>query len=142
VTTYFETSAILKLLVTEEGSDQGDALWDSADFLATSRLAYAETRAALAAAHRAGRLTMSGLKDAKGALEDRFRDLHNVEVTPEVVRSAGDLAEAHSLRGYDAINLASALALETPGLILVTWDQDLARAGRRVGLGLAGIAIS
>ncbi len=140
MTTYFETSAFVKLLVAEEGSERADVLWDSADLLATSELTYAEARAALAAARRSGRLTKTGLDDAKGALEDRLRHLHRVEVTRSVVRSAGHLAEEHSLRGYDAVHLASALALEVSGLVLVTWDEDLDRAGRQTGLALAGIS--
>lgn len=139
MTTYFETSAIVKLLVTEGRSDRADELWDSADLVATSELSYAEARAALAAARRSGRLTREDLDGAKGALEDRFRHLHRVEVTRDVVRSAGDLADEHALRAYDAVHLASALALEAPGLILVTWDDDLAQAGRRAGFALAGI---
>jgi predicted nucleic acid-binding protein len=141
VTTYFETSAIVKLVMIEEGSDRADALWDSSDLLVTSRLSYAEARAALAAARRSGRLTARGLEDAKGALDGRFEECDQVEVSADLVRSAGDIAEEHGLRGYDAIHLASALALETTELILVTWDPDLARAGRRVGFDLAGIAI-
>jgi len=35
------------------------------------------------------------------------------------------------------VHLASALALEISELILVTWDRDLVRAGRRVGFYLA-----
>jgi predicted nucleic acid-binding protein len=139
VTTYFETSAIVKLLVAEEGSDRADVLWDSADLLATSELSYVETRAALAAANRSGRLTRNALAEAKDALEERFAHVHRVEVTPDVVRSAGNLAEDLSLRGHDAVHLASALALEDSHMILVTWDEDLFRAGNTVGFNLAGI---
>ena len=138
MTTYFDTSAIVKLLVVEERSDRADVLWDSADLVVTSELSYAETRAALAAARRAGRLTPSSLVEAKEAFGERFADIHHVEVTTDVVRSAGDLVEEHSLRGYDAVHLASALAFEDPHLILVTWDEDLARAGRRLGFNLGG----
>lgn len=140
MTTYFETSAIVKLLVAEEGSNRAGLLWDASDLIATSTISYAEARAALAAALRARRLTPTGLQGAKVALEDRFRRFDRVEVSEDLVRSAGDLAEEHELRGYDAIHLASALSLEAPETILVTWDHDLARAGRRVGLDLAGIA--
>jgi predicted nucleic acid-binding protein len=139
VTTYFETSAIVKLVMMEEGSDRADILWDSSDLLATSRLSYAEARAALAAARRTGRLTSRGLEQAKDALNARFAELDQVDVTAKIVRSAGDIAEQHELRGYDAVHLASALALETTELILVTWDSDLARAGRQVRFDLAGI---
>lgn len=139
MTTYFETSAIVKLLVAEEGSDRADALWDASDLLVTSRLSYAEARAALAAARRDGRLTERSQEDAKDALEERFRELDQVEITGELVRLAGDLAERHALRGYDAIHLASALVLGAGDGILVTWDRDLVRAGHASGLNLAGL---
>ena len=142
MTTYFETSAIVKLVMIEDGSDRADVLWDSSDLLLTSRLSYVEARAALAAARRSGRMTSRGLEQAKEALEARFDELDLVEVTANIVRSAGDLAEQHGLRGYDAVHLASALALETSDLILVTWDGDLAKASRRVGFDLAGTEAS
>ena len=142
MTTYFETSAIVKLVMIEEGSDRADVLWDSSDLVVTSRLSYAEARAALAAARRSGRLASRGLEQAKDALEARFEELDQVEVTANIVRSAGGLAEQHGLRGYDVVHLASALALETSELILVTWDSDLAKAGRRVGFDLAGTGVS
>lgn len=53
---YFESSAFVKLLAEEEGSDLAAALWDGCDAAVSSRLAYPEVRAALAAAERAGRL--------------------------------------------------------------------------------------
>lgn len=138
--TYFETSAIVKLVVVEEETDRAAAIWDASDLALTSRLAYTEARAALAAARRARRISVAGLEGAKRALEERFEELDVIEVAPEIARSGGDLAEQHGLRGYDAIHLASALAVEADHLVLITWDRDLARAGRTVGFDLAGIA--
>lgn len=135
---YFETSAIVKLLIHEEGSEEADALWDASEAANTSRLTYAEARAAVAAARRGGRLSSDGLNQAKGALEQRFAGLDVIEVTDEIARSAGDLAEEHALRGFDALHLASALALGGGEMVLVTWDRDLARAGRAMGFDLAG----
>jgi predicted nucleic acid-binding protein len=137
VNSYFETSAIVKLVIAEEGSEEAGALWDASDVAITSRLAYAEARAALAAARRPRRLSSDGLSDAKSALEDRFGELDILDVSEAIVRSAGDLAEEHALRGFDALHLASALALGAE-VILVTWDRDLAKAGRALGFDLAG----
>lgn len=134
---YFETSAIVKLVIAEEGSEEAGALWDASDVAITSRLAYAEARAALAAARRSRRLSSDGLSDAKSALEDRFGELDILDVSEAIVRSAGDLAEEHALRAFDALHLASALALGAE-VILVTWDRDLAKAGRALGFDLAG----
>lgn len=140
--TYFETSAIVKLVVDEDGSDEAGSLWDASDLVTTSRLSYAEARAALAAARRSRRLSDNGLGDAKRALEARFQEIDLIEVTLQVARSAGDLAERHALRGYDAVHLASALALEAQDLVLATWDRELAHAGRAAGFAVAGIRIA
>jgi uncharacterized protein len=101
----------LKLLVAEAGSSDAGALWDAADAVITSTLSYAETRAALAAARRSRRLSMRGFSDAKEALEARFHEFHIVGASWGIMRSAGDLAELHAL-GYDAVHLASVLALK------------------------------
>jgi hypothetical protein len=129
----------VKLVVSEEGTDDAGALWDASDVAITSRLAYAEARAALAAARRAKRVSGEDLEEAKRLLERRFEELDLVEVTSEVVRSAGDVAEEYGLRGYDAIHLASALMIDGSGVVLVTWDRELAEAGRAEGFDLAGI---
>jgi predicted nucleic acid-binding protein len=139
VITYFETSAFVKLMIDEDGSDHAGILWDASDILVTSRLTYPESRAALAAAHRASRLSARRLRDAKGALETRFQEVDVVEVTDGVVRRAGDLCDSHALRGYDAVHLASALLIDTPDVVLATWDVELAEAARIVGLDVAGI---
>jgi predicted nucleic acid-binding protein len=141
VNTYFETSAIVNLGVVEEGSDEAGTLWDASDIAMTSRLSYTEARAALAAAGRADRLSDRELEGGKRGLEDRFQELDLVEVTEEIARSAGDLAEEYGLRAYDAVHLASALEIDPADVVLVTWDRELARAGRAAGFDLAGIRL-
>lgn len=137
---YLETSALLKLVVEEDGSDVAGAMWDAADALVTSRLSYPEARAALAAAGRAGRLSAERHTQAKRALDERLDQVEVIEVTDEIARLAGDFAEAHALRAYDALHLASAFALSGPEFVIATWDRPLARAARVVGLGTAGIS--
>jgi predicted nucleic acid-binding protein len=53
-----------------------------------------------------------------------------------LARRAGELAEEHKLRGYDAVHLASALALGAD-TTLVTWDEDLKRAAAQSGCAIA-----
>jgi len=54
-----------------------------------------------------------------------------------LARSAGDLAQIHQLRGYDAAHLAAAMAALDSELVLVTGDSDLANAARAQGLPVA-----
>jgi predicted nucleic acid-binding protein len=128
--------------VREEGSDQAGVLWDASDLVFTSRLAYPEARAALAAARRAHRLSDGGLRAGKRALEGRFQEIDLVDVSRDIARSAGNLAEKHGLRRYDAVHLASALVVGARDLVVVTWDRDLARASHVAGFGLAGIRLA
>ncbi len=50
--TYLDTSALLKLVVTEQGSDRAVQVWEAADSLVSVSLITVEARTALAAAHR------------------------------------------------------------------------------------------
>lgn len=49
-------------------------------------------------------------------------------------RDAGHLAEHFGLRGYDAVHLAAALAVNDDDVVLVTGDRELATAARAAGL--------
>ncbi|MGH2556688.1 MAG: type II toxin-antitoxin system VapC family toxin [Actinomycetota bacterium] len=133
---YFETSALLKLMLNEEGAEQAATLWASADVVVAGRLAYPEARAALAAAVRGGRLSAPGHNNAVGQLQRRWRQLHVVDLDQDLAEAAGDLAERHALRGYDAVHLASALAVGRRETLLATWDTDLATAARDAGLAV------
>jgi hypothetical protein len=106
---YLETSALVKLFIPEPGSDDVDALWDGADQLLASRISVVEGRAALAGAHRAGRISASQHALAKTGLAGRLREVQMVGLTEEIARAAGEHAELHALRAYDALHLASAL---------------------------------
>ena len=67
---YFDSSAFVKLVVEEDGTDLAAALWDGCDAAVSSRLAYPEVRAALATAARAGRLDPTQQLRAETLWED------------------------------------------------------------------------
>jgi uncharacterized protein len=54
---------------------------------------------------------------------------------------AGDLAEAHALRGYDAIHLASAEAVANDETVVVTADPQFRAAADRIGLATANLPV-
>ena len=139
---YFDTSALLKLLVDEDGSDDAAELWDAADLVLVSRLAYPEVRAALAAAARAKRLTPAAHRRAKSELDRTWRQVAVVDLSAGICEDAGDLAERHALRGYDAVQLASAVAASSGDLVLATLDRDLASAAISEGIAVSGSASS
>jgi uncharacterized protein len=131
---YFDSSAFVKLLVEEEGSQLAATLWDDCDAVISSRLAYPEVRAALAAARRASRLTSRAHGVAEAHWEEFWSATRAVEFGAEISRGAGELAAVHSLRGADAVHLASALAFQESELLVAVWDRRLQRGVQAVGL--------
>ena len=134
---YFDASAFVKLLVEEPGTDLAVALWDGCDAALSSRLAYPEVRAALAAAHRNDDLDADGVQQAEVAWEEYWSAIRPVELTPAVERHAGELAGKHAFRGADAVHLASALAVSDPELVVAVWDRRL-----HAGVVSAGLAVA
>lgn len=133
--TYVDTSTLIKLIVDEEGSDRAELIWQSADSVASVSLVVVEARAALAAAERGKRLSVDQLRAAKTELAAFVDDLHLVEVTEELIEVAAQLAEAESLRGYDAVHLAAALFVGA--MVLSSADRTLCQAAERQGLHIA-----
>ena len=134
---YFDSSAFVKLVVDEAGSDLAVAMWDGCDAAVASRLAYPEVRAALAAAARNHDLDGAGLRMAEAAWEEYWAAVRPVELTVAVERHAGQLARRHALRGADAVHLASALAIGDPELVVAVWDQRFHAGARAARLRVA-----
>jgi uncharacterized protein len=139
VIVYLDTSALLKPIFTSEPGGQvvADA-WSVADGVVTSRLAYPEARAALAAAGRARRFSSDDLDRGRAYVDRVFGELEIVELTAGIALVAGDLADRFPLRGADAVHLGSAIAaLSGEDGVLLTWDVRLRDAASAVGLSAA-----
>ncbi len=115
---YMDSSDIFKLYVEEPDSPRVDTNVGLADRFASSHLAYAEMRAALAAAFRGNRIARSGrvitdpdYRSIVSAFESAWRAFIKIRISNPILRSAGQLAERHSLSGGDAIHLSSVLRL-------------------------------
>ena len=134
---YVDTSALVKLYVPEPESSAVQALVGSAQIAAVSVIAFAEARAAFA---RKRRERAVGQKDYRRIVEEFNDDWDHffiVDVTEPLVKRAAQLAEKHGLRGYDAIQLSSAIVLREQSGEAVSFccfDDRLLRASRREGL--------
>ena len=134
---YLDASAMVKLYVDEDGARQARQGVQDAEVVATSEIAYVEIRAALARRHREGALKPT---DYRRSLRDLHADLPRfflIAVSSQLVRSAGDIAEKHHLRAYDAVHLASGLAVQTQAgesVSFACWDRSLAEAAAKAGL--------
>ena len=134
---YFDTSAMVPLVIAEPGSSRARSLWESADRVVSVRLVYPEARAALAHAHRLRRLASRQHRAAVSDLEARHDELDLVEIDDDLAHRAGDLAETHALRGYDAVHLAAAMTIGADESVVVTGDRLLLSAAAAVGLSTA-----
>lgn len=134
---YFDSSALVKLVLHEAGSDIAAALWNGCDVALSSRLAHPEVCAALAAAGRAHVVTESDASAAAADWERFWASMRPVELSANVERAAGKLAAAHRLRGADAVHLANALELGSADVTLAVWDKRLHTGAVAVGLAVA-----
>jgi hypothetical protein len=75
-----------------------------------------------------GRIDTRTLRTAVRAIDDLHAELRVIGIDDALAQFAGELAELHGLRGYDAVHLASAIAIADAALVMVTWDRDLADA--------------
>jgi uncharacterized protein len=139
VIAYFDTSAVMPLLIAEPGSDRAASLWDGADRVVSVRLVYPEARAALAQAERLGRLAARQLRDAVTEFDALFEQIDLVEVDDVLARRAGELAGVRQLRGYDAVHLAAANRVNDPDVVVVAGDGALLDAATAEGMTVAGL---
>ncbi len=125
---YLDTSALVKLYIWEEGTEAVRGIIKEADLVATSKVAYVETKAALSRLHREKNLTEEDYQLAKNSFQRDWNNYLVVELTEMIIKMGGELTEKYALRGFDAIHLASALLLTKQIKQKVTagcWDARL-----------------
>lgn len=134
---YLDASALVKLYLPEAESDilnrQFRGRWD----LHVSDLAVTEIVSALARRRREGALAAEDVARLYRTLLAHMGSgvFHRVEMVAEVHREAERILltlEIVTLRAADALHLALAIAAGSKSI--VTYDQRLAEAARRVGL--------
>jgi len=118
---FFDSSALIKRYVSETGTPWVIGLTDPANVhgIYIARIAGAEVVSALTRRQRGGSITMA---DLALTLADFRQDFTNgyriIEITESLIARAMSLAESHALRGYDAVQLAAATALQEERLLL------------------------
>ena len=131
---YLDTSSLVKLYVEETSSADVEGWVRSAEIAGTSLIAYAEARAAFARRFRENVFSSKDYKRMLLQFELDWKNFFAIHVTAELVRLAGDLAEKHGLRGFDAVHLASAVTLREKLASPVTfscYDIRLQNASQR-----------
>ena len=134
---YLDASALVKRVVAERRSKETIDLTAVAEIVASSVVSRAEVGAALAKAVRIGILDAEGGRKAKAAFASQWPDVAKVPVTEALVIRAETLVWDYVLRGYDAIQLASALSWQESvgtAITFATFDKPLWEAGKKAGV--------
>jgi predicted nucleic acid-binding protein len=143
-TYYLDSSALVKRYVAEAGSSNVQVITSPAarHLPLTSRITVVEVIGAFARRRREAALALSDYHDAVRAFRyDTFTQYRRVEVDATVTEIAGELVERYPLRAYDAVQLASAIAVNRVLQRLVispvrflSSDDRLVTAARAEGL--------
>ncbi len=147
---YLDTSALVKLYVREGGTDRVRYALREATVVVCSEIAYVEACVTFAAAEHDGRISAIQHDHILRSLaRDLRKEYLSRAMTSSIIARAGEFARSHSLNGYVAIHLATALAVReeardlvkeqatknvSTAVSLVTFDKRLARAARREGM--------
>jgi uncharacterized protein len=116
LTTFVDSSALVKLYADEAGHEEIRAL----NAVAVAQLARVEVPSAFWRKQRTGELNATDTQlltaefeaDYFGTEDERPR-FAVAAVTPEILDEAARLCARHGLRAYDAVQLATALAVRT-----------------------------
>ena len=123
---YLDSSALVKLYLSEPGRDEVEAALRRTEAVTTSVIAYAEVRATFARRLRNGELSDEEHAQVVEDFESDWAGVNELEVTPEIYRLAGELSVNHPLRGMDALHLASALRAKTEvDIHFLSFDREL-----------------
>lgn len=138
-TYYLDSSVVAKRYVAEVGSDWiRDVCQDVRNAIFISELALAEVSSAFARRYRNGEITNENRQNYLDLfIHDCAQSYQMIPAARPSIDRAVDLTQQHYLRGYDAVQLACALAANgrlvatgLPPLIFVSADDDLVAAAR------------
>ena len=129
MSTYVDTSALLKRYVEEADSAAADRLLRADHALLTARHTIVEVRRNLARL-----LSGRDLIAARAAFADDLRSVSIIEIDEATCESAASIAETTGVRTLDALHLAAAQRVSEPGMSFLTFDLRQAQAARALGL--------
>ena len=135
---YAESSAVLAWLLDEDSAADVRRSLAAAEFIVASDLTLIECDRVILRAAALGELTEAEAADRRAHLTAAASHWQILRVAPEIVERARQPFPGEPIRTLDAIHLASALTARTAiaGLMLLSLDDRVRKAGKRLGLGI------
>ncbi|MBI2340156.1 MAG: type II toxin-antitoxin system VapC family toxin [Deltaproteobacteria bacterium] len=140
---YLDTSALVKKYVLEPGSGKVIDLWRETEGIAVSKVGYAEVMAAFHRKKREGGLTGRLFSRTARSFKNDWKSFIRVDVSPELEKLIDRLVSKYPLRGFDAIHLASAIAVKRAmkvNLVFVAGDERLLNAAQKERLPVRNVS--
>ena len=136
---YLDAIALVKRYLSEPGTPEINQAVAEAAAIATTIVSRPEVAAALAKAVRVGAADRAEARSLLEAFRSDWSDMFRLSVNSTLAPRAERLAWKENLRGYDAVQLASALVWKehiAGGVTFAAFDVALWEAAGRHALGL------
>lgn len=138
---YMDASAVVKLYIEEAGSERiREIVFSESNNVFISKITAAEVVAAFSRRQRMKDITEENYGEVfADFLSDYERLFAKSEVTDSVIAIAIGLTRRQFLRGYDSVQLASAITLNTEineGLTFISADVELNNTAKTEGLAV------
>ncbi len=133
MTTYVDSSALLKRYVEEADSERADEFLRSDAVLVTSWITTVEVRRNLARL-----VTPTEMVAMRRQLNADLDAMALVAADQVVCEAAAEIAEHLGVRSLDAVHLASGQRLGVADLVFLTFDLRQAQAARTLGFRVLG----
>lgn len=143
---FLDSSAITKRYVQEIGTAWVIEIFRPKSFnrVYVAEIALVEVVSALTRRHRGNTLSSSAYSKVQNRFRRNFEEkFFKIETNLTIIEQAADLAERHALRGYDAVQLASAVYLHNrrqqaglPAITFISADNALNTAAQSEGLNV------
>lgn len=129
---FFDSSALFKRYLREEGSEAVQDLCTRADAVGVSALCFPEILSAAQRLKREGRITSGEVHRVKEALRADLAEASVMGLNEAVIERAASLVEASPLKTLDALHVAT--AVEARADLFVSGDEQQLKAARKAGL--------
>jgi len=132
--TYFDSSSLVKFVITEIGSKENLNIWNLSSEKVTSQLARTEMHSTLMRRVREGSMPASAVRGRLDAMHKLFADVVLVDISSEVIDASCEVVQSSSLKCADAIHLATALMVRAD--LFSSSDKKLCAAASESGIAV------